>query len=205
MKGVFAHMCKASATTLATVIVCAAAAVTLTAESATRQLQSMGPETFTAFAVNMANTGPGTNATVVDIHIDHWSPKADRDRLLGIFEQKGQDALLDALQKLPVVGYIRTPESLRYDLHFARQIPQAEGGRRIVIATDRRIGPWEAFNRPRSIDYPFTVIEMQLDRHNEGVGKASIAPRIEKGKDGTIELENFSSVPVLLNDVKKVK
>jgi hypothetical protein len=194
-------MCKA----LVTAIACAGAVAVLTAQSATGQLQSMAPETFTAFAVNMANTAPRATATVVDIHIDRYSPEADRDRLINVFEQKGQDALLDALQQLPVVGYIRTPESLRYDLHFARQMPEPEGGRRIVIATDRRISAWEAMNRPRSIDYPFTVIELQLDRNNEGVGKASIATRIEKGKDGTIELENFSSVPVLLNDVKKVK
>ncbi len=182
---------------------CVGAAAVVTAQSTTAQLPT-GPETFTAFAVNMANTRPGTTTNVVDIHIDRYSPEADRDRLIGVFEQKGQDALLEALQKLPVVGYMRTPESLRYDIHFAREIPQPEGGRRIVLATDRRISWWEAANRPRSIDYPFTIIELELDRTGHGVGKASIATRIEKGKDGTIELENFSSVPVMLNDVKKV-
>ena len=188
---------------LVAAVACVGAVAVVTAQSANTPLPA-GPETFTAFAVNMAATRPASNSTVVDIHIDRWSPEADRDRLISLFEQKGQDALLDALQKMPVVGYMRTPESLRYDIRFARQIPQAEGGRRIVLATDRRIGWWEAVNRPRSIDYPFTIVELQLDRNGQGVGKASIATRIEKGKDGTIELENFSSVPVMLNDVKEV-
>lgn len=188
-----------------TVALAAGGATLVSAQSATRQLQSMAPETFTAFAVNMSNTAPRAMSTVVDMHVDRWSSDADRDRLIGIFEQKGQDALLDALQKMPKVGYIRTPESLAYDLKFARQIPEAEGGRRIILATDRRMGVWEALNRPRSFDYPFTVIELQVDRDGNGIGKASIATRIDKGKDGTIELENFANVPVMLNDVKKTQ
>ena len=164
-----------------------------------------GPVSFTTFAVNMSSATMNATATVVDLHVDRWSSDADRDRLLNLIEQKGQDALLDALQKMPVVGYIRTPNSLRYDLHFARQESLPEGGRKVILATDRYIGMWEATNRPRSIDYPFTIIQLQLDKNNEGVGKASIATRVTKAKDGTIELEDFANMPVMLNDVKEAK
>lgn len=169
------------------------------------QAANVGPEHFTAFAVDMSNTArPGRSSTTVDIVVNRWSSDADRDRLLNILQQKGQDALLDALQSLPVVGYINTPGSLRYDLHFARQRPESEGGRTIVLATDRYITGWEAMNRPRTIDYPFTLIQLQLDRSDTGVGKLSIATKIT-AKGDTIELENFSSEPVRLNQVKKVK
>jgi hypothetical protein len=169
------------------------------------QAANVGPEHFTAFAVDISNTArPGRNATTVDIVVNRWSSDADRDRLIQILQQKGQDALLDALQDMPVVGYINTPGSLRYDLHFARQQPEAEGGRMIVLATDRYIGTWEAINRPRRIDYPFTLIQLQLDRNDRGVGKVSIATKITAKKD-TIELENFSSEPVRLTEVKKTK
>ena len=40
--------------------------------------------------------------------------------------------------------------------------------------------------------------------HDTGVGKLSIATKITAKKD-TIELENFSSEPVRLTEVKKVK
>jgi hypothetical protein len=160
------------------------------------------PEKFTAFAVDMSNTAPRTNATQLDIVITRWTTDGERDRLR---EQlaKGQDALLAALQKLPVVGYIATPGSLRYDLHFARQRPNPDGGRTVILGTDRYVGAWEAMNRPRTIDYPFTVIQLQLDKHDKGVGKASIATKITQADDGTIELENFSSEPVMLNDVHR--
>jgi hypothetical protein len=46
---------------------------------------------------------------------------------------------------------------------------------------------------------------MQLDKDGKGVGKASVATQITQDPDGTIVLENFSSQPVMLNDVRPVK
>jgi hypothetical protein len=118
------------------------------------------------------------------------------------FKNGGQDQLLETLQKLPVVGYIRTPTSLRYDLHFARQVPNPEGGRKVILLTDRHMAMWEVVNSTRSMNYPFTLIQLQLGADDKGVGKASIATKITQNDD-VIELENFESQPVLLNNVKK--
>jgi hypothetical protein len=182
-----------------------AAAVSLSAALPAAQSNMAAPEKFTAFAVDISNTAPRAAAGTVDLTINRWSTDAERDRLLTIFREKGQDALLAALQKLPVVGGISAPGSLKYDIHFARQRPEAEGGRMIFLMTDRYIGAWEAANRPRTIDYPFTLIQLQVDKNGKGVGKASIATKITEAADGTIELENFSNQPVALNEVRKVK
>jgi len=169
------------------------------------QSNMAAPEKFTAFAVDISNTAPRANTTSVDVTINRWSTDAERDQLLSVFREKGQDALLSALQKLPVVGGLNTPGSLRYDIHFARQKPEAEGGRMIFLMTDRYVTAWEAMHRPRTIDYPFTLIQLQLDKDGTGVGKASIATKITQEADGTIALENFSSEPVMLNEVHRVK
>ena len=119
--------------------------------------------------------------------------------------EKGPEKLLDTLQSLPRVGYIRTPNSIGYDLHYARKAPLPEGGERVTLATDRYIGFWEAANRPRTIDYPFTVIELRLNSDGVGEGKMSIATKITMDKDKKqIELENYGTQPVLLNNVRRV-
>ena len=182
-----------------------ATAVALSMAVPAAQSNMARPEKFTAFAVDISNTAPRANSSVVDIQINRWSTDAERDQLLKVFREKGQDALLSALQKLPVVGGIRTPGSLNYDLHFAMQKPEAEGGRMVFLMTDRYIGAREAMNRPRTMDYPFTLIQLQLDKDGKGVGKASVATKITQEVDGTIELENFSSLPVMLNDVRPAK
>ena len=101
------------------------------------------------------------------------------------------------------------PHQLRLGnpLRYAWQTPQPEGGRRIVIATDRYIGFAEARNQPRTIDYPFTLFEIRVNKAGEGQGKMAVATKISfDKKKKTIELENYSSEPVRLNNVKvKVK
>jgi hypothetical protein len=119
---------------------------------------------------------------------------------------KGPDAALKALQDAPKVGTIRTPGSLAYDLHYARHVPGPEGSERIVLATDRPISNWEARQQPRSIDYPFTVIEIHLNKDGQGEGKMSIATRVVGDKENhIITLENYDISPVQLNNVHVTK
>ena len=51
----------------------------------------------------------------------------------------------------------------------------------------------------------FDIVQLQVDKNGNGVGKASIYTKITATDDHTIELENFANEPVMLNDVKKVK
>ena len=76
-----------------------------------------------------------------------------------------------------------------------------------MIATDRYIGMQEARSQPRTIDYPITLIEIRVDKEGNGVGKMAVATKISfDKKKNQIELENYSSEPVRLQNVKvKVK
>ena len=157
-------------------------------------------ERFTAAAINMNRGAAGT----IEIVVNRWSTAAERDRLMSVMLERGPDKLLDTLQDLPRVGYFRSPSSLGWDIHFAQKTPVGDGGERVTLITDRRIGFWEAANQPRSIDYPFTVIELRLNRDGEGEGKMSVATKIiaDKGSN-TIVLENYDLQPVLLTNVKR--
>ena len=158
------------------------------------------PERFTANAVS---TSPeyGTGQRIVEITINRWSPNSERQHLVTSLQTKGPDELLKQLQKNKPVGRIRTPDSLGYDLRYAQQTPLPEGGRMIVIATDRPIGFWEATEHPRSFDYPFTVIQMKLDRDGKGSGTLSYATRIVAHENNVIELEDFATQPIMLNNI----
>jgi hypothetical protein len=178
----------------------------LLAGSGTGLAQTMGdPERFTAFAVNMGTVGRGGANTVI-MQIDRWSTDAERDTLIKAFQDKGSNGLLRALQRNKRVGFIRLPNSLGYDLRFARQVPGEDGGRRIIIATDRRIGFQEARQNARTMDYPFSLIEMRINAQGEGEGKFAVATRITYNKDKqVIELENYSSEPVRLTTIRAEK
>ena len=161
------------------------------------------PERFTAFAVNMDAPGRAA-AGQVEIVVNRWSTDRERDRLMNDLMQKGSEKLLDTLQDMPRVGYFRTPNSIGYDLHYSRRTPLPDGGERVVLATDRPIPFWEAANRPRSIDYPFTVIELHLNSNGEGEGKMSLATKITADSESkTIVLENYGTQPVMLESVRR--
>jgi len=167
-------------------------------------LESRQQEKFTGFAIN-TNSGPST--ATVDFTVTRWSTDAERAQLLAIIKENKDptDKLLRALQKLPKVGYIRTPDRLAWDLHYARQSPLDEGGRQIVLATDRPIGFWEARNQPRSYDYPFTIVQVHLDRNDTGSGKILAGTKIYIDKKNNLVLENFAQQPVRFNEIKRVK
>lgn len=161
------------------------------------------PLKLTAFAVNLGADRPAARADTVEINIERWSSDAEKNALLDTLRESGPDALLTALQKTERVGYIRTPDSIGWDLHYAQATPTDDGGQRIFIATDRRISFWELYNNTRSTEYPFTLIELRLDKNGEGEGRLSVATRVSPSGDGRhLELENYSAQPVLLNNVK---
>ena len=159
-------------------------------------------EEFTAVAI--ANDEFGSGAGRVLIRIDRWSTEAERTRLVNTLQQKGSNALLEELQDARPVGTVRTPDSLAYDLRYAHETKGEDGGRQIVIATDRPIGFWETVNAARTLDYPFTVIQMQMGAEGKGKGTLSYAARI-RAHGKVIELENFSTAPIMLTDIEARK
>jgi hypothetical protein len=188
----------------------AAAAAIVIAQPAIPQTNDEKLE-ITAWAVNMSNIATGTTA-MVEFTVERWSTPEDAERLIATMIEQGQDALLRELQKMPSHGRMRFPSwegrdpfnaRLGWDLRYTRQFPLPEGGRRIVMALDRYISFWEARNQPRTIDYPFTLIEMRVDRNGEGEGKMSVATKIRFDKEKkVIELENYASEPVRLQNVR---
>lgn len=170
------------------------------------------PLRMTAFAVNMSNVASGKTTAVMDIRITRWSTQQQREDLITTATEKGQDALLRALQKMPDHGRISIPgwqgpdphnARLGWVLHYAYETPGEDGGYRIGIATDRYIGMWEARNQPRTIDYPFSLLELRVGKDGKGVGKMAVATKIDYDKKKKqIVLENYSSEPVRLNEIK---
>lgn len=162
-----------------------------------------GREVFSAVLSNISNVG-GTGLTPLTIRINRWTTDADDERLLGILRDKGQGQFLDALLDGKDVGSISTPTSLKYDFFYARQSTTKEGGRRIMLISDRPMTVSERASSAQSREYPFTVIDLQLDK--DGRGEGTLAQQVQLRLLGNIlGIENLATAPMRLNDVKKVK
>ena len=91
---------------------------------------------------------------------------------------KANDMLLRALQKMPKVGHIRTAPTL--GLGSAIRPPGSSSRRQ---RPPHRASPpigllasvESASNRPRTMDYPFTIVEMRLGKDDGERGECSRA------------------------------
>jgi len=168
------------------------------------------PIRISAWAVNMSTNLTGANA-VLEITLDKWSSDDERAKLLATVP-KGQDTLLRALQKLPVKGRVRIPGwtgpdpqfyRLGWNLRYAWHEPLPEGGERIVIATDRQMSFRETVNNPRTVDYPFLLMQIHLSKDGttgEGKMVAFAQIRFDKKKN-VMEIENYGTEPQRLNNI----
>ncbi|MBA2305880.1 MAG: hypothetical protein H0W08_25060 [Acidobacteria bacterium] len=160
-------------------------------------------EEFSAILTNISNVG-NAGLSPVTIRISRWTPEKENERLLGTLRDKGQDAFLRALLGVKPVGSIATPSSLRYNFFYAAETPTEERGRRIMLISDRPMQMAERIGGSPSRDYPFTVIELRLDKDGNGTG--TLAQMAQLRLIGNfLGIENLASGPMKLGEVKKVK
>src|SRR5262249_54525912 len=178
----------------------------LAVASVTGGAQTKGtPERFSALAVNMSNIGRA-GAQTLEIVFNRWSTDAERDRLMTALLDLGPAQLLNTVHKLPRFGSFRTLTSMGHDIHYARHTALPDGGERVFALTDRYVSFWEEANQTRSVDYPFTTIDLQVAPNGEGQGKMSFATKITGDAENKIVvIEGFADQPIQLNAVKREK
>lgn len=160
------------------------------------------PLRLSAFAVNLSGVGRA-NPTTLQIVIERWSTDDERQKVLDTLVEKGSDKLLDLVQSVkPRAGFIRTTQSLGWDISFARATELPSGGHRIVFLTDRPMNFYELKNNTRSRDYEFMACEMRIGKDGKGEGKLAASTKITYDKDKkTVEIENYGQQPVRLTSV----
>ncbi len=182
------------------VLITGAAQPAIQEKPAVQEKKDAGREEYSAILTNISNVG-GTGLTPLTIRINRWTSDADDERLLGVLRDKGQSAFLEALLDGKSVGSISTPTSLKYDFFYARQSTTPEGVRRIMLISDRPMSVAERSSAAQSREYPFTIIDLQLDK--TGRGEGTLAQLVQLRLLGNIlGIENLATGPMKLSDVK---
>ena len=165
------------------------------------------PIRFRAFAVNMQAGMSG----VVDIVIERWTTDAEREMLLSkvatATEQPGgQDELVSALQGIEArTGFIKTSNSLGWDLKYARENQLEDGGRQVVIATDKPISFFAAARNTRSLDYPFSLLDIRFPAGGgKGEGKL-LANSAISTEGGRLHIGLYGQEATRLTNVEQKK
>ncbi len=152
-------------------------------------------ERFRATLVDMQE---GENDPIL-IYIEQYSSDEEVAKLRGILAEKGPEALSDALWDYEK-GYIRIGGGLGYPIAAART-RDTDSGRVVRIMIDRAISFRELARNARSLDYPFSYIELTLDESGKGEGKMYAAAQV-KLENGGVEIESYTAQPLRLLNVQ---
>lgn len=186
------------------VLVAVALAASLLGAAAQSQAPRGPVERLTAKAANVSNSGEQ-----VSIDVLRWSTDADRNRLTSVFAWYGEKEMAGAM---PTVGYLWTTESAGYSIRYAYRTQASDGSQKIILLTDRRLGlgnqqTWRPSGAAAAAaageDYPFTLIELRLNRNGQGEGKASLTGKLTVDSTGSLALENYAASPVILSGVAR--
>ncbi len=117
-------------------------------------------------------------------------------------------SLAAALEGAVTAGYLwPTSETAGYTIRYAGRFPAPDGGQRIVLITQRRLGALnQRWNPSAGIanKYPFSVIELRLNAKNEGEGWAAQAGSVKVDPAVKI-LAGESGQPAVFRNVRPAK
>jgi hypothetical protein len=162
------------------------------------------PAQYSATAFGQAGTAAGKSFGLT-IFVTDLTDNATAQALAATLKDKGQDALVDALNKTKDKGRIAPTGSVGTGIRFVRIRPTKDGGQHIVMATDRPISFGELYNGTRSTQYKVGIVVLDVDKDGKGTGSFAPLCKVKFNKNNQLEIENFGQKPFRLANVFRQK
>jgi len=144
----------------------------------------------------------GTVTGTFMMRINSYTPDDEVLRLTRLLQDSKQDALLDVIGNRKL-GTIQIGTNIGQDINAVWVSTGEEGERKITALSKRWVGFFERRRGTRSIDYPFTYVELFVDERGRGDGGLIPAAKVRALGDKTIEVENFGIYPARLTNIKR--
>lgn len=146
------------------------------------------PDQFSGVWLNMS-AGP-RGSIPIDIRINRYTTDEEMQKFAAILVEGGGEQLRRALEKEDV-GQLSPSRRVGTPIAVARKL--VNGNKTIIrIATARNLPFLELRYSGRSVDYPFTIVELQLDENGKGAGTGIGAAKVRfDKKQNKYEIESL--------------
>jgi len=170
------------------------------------------PERYQANVMVTAGAAAG-GSTSLEIHIKAWTTEEERQQILSeiidstsLSQRNRNRAVARALRGASKVGFVAPRASTSWPLHYAKEFKLPDGGRRILLATDRPVSFVEAYGNLQAGDFDVTILELSFDKDGKGEGILSLGTEVRWNEETEkLEVTNFSSQPIRLGNIRKLK
>lgn len=143
--------------------------------------------------------GQSYNVTLI---IEEFSPATDQQGLLEAFQQKGNEGLTNALDKMHSKGRMSITGTLGYDVSYIRMWKEPDGSTKYRLVTNRPIRFGEAWSDSRSMDYSISGVEIIISPDKKkSTGTLFPLVKLKLNKEKQLELETYQN-PWKLVDVQ---
>jgi hypothetical protein len=176
----------------------------LTALTSSKELEGTSiKEVYTGTIYGVGGRLGGVSRSFT-LSIDDYTSSAEASRAINALAEGGQDALLTAIRGRRL-GYFSLGSQLGRDINFVSATSTPDGGRHITILFERWMNLFEVRYGTRSENYPFSYLELTLDRTGRGEGTFIPAARVNfNSKDSDqIDIESFGVYPARLIGVER--
>jgi hypothetical protein len=156
------------------------------------QAQAMGQST---------QLGQTFNITLI---IEEFSTPDDQKALLAAFNEKKNEGLVNALNKMHTKGRMSITGTLGYDVAYIRQWKQPDGSTKYRLVTNRPITFGEAWSDARSMDYSLSGVEIIMwpdKKKNSGTRLPAV--QLKMNKENQLELETYQNPWKLVNIMRR--
>jgi len=187
--------------TLAVLILLTCAAVAAAQAPAAAPAPPAVPIQWVGNVINMQ--GGGT--TYITVRADAFSTPEVVQGLLDLLRDKGQDAVVDAMNAMPPIGIMKGTNTVAYYIPVIRYIP-TESGYRIVAVGARQITALGMAKKPIvTTQYPVGAIILDMNTKGKGKGQILPAVKIEFDKEGKFDPQSYGTDPLKLLNVMEEK
>jgi hypothetical protein len=173
-----------------------------TAAAAAQPARNTAPETFTANA-HVTKAGTGGMAGTLQIHIERYTPEADRKMVESALKTGGYPAFVPALRKAPDVGYVQLGDQ-KTAIRWARET-KTDKGRTITVVTEKPVlfVGGAAVDAKSRAGYEVAVIQMTVDDVGLGQGSMAAAARVKPGGPSGVQIDDYAEQPIKLVTVTR--
>jgi len=149
------------------------------------------------------STQMGRQASI-DLRIEALTSPEERAGLLEAFQQKGNEGLVNALDKMRAKGRMAVTGTLGYDVNYVWVFKQPDGSMLLRMVTDRPLLFGEVYADTRSRDYELAGVEIHISKdRRKSTGKLYPACRLKVNKKGVVELQLYQNPWELVNIQKR--
>jgi hypothetical protein len=162
------------------------------------------PKRIMIQAVAMGTSTQMGRSASVNLIIEELTTDEERAGLIEAFQQKGNEGLVNALDKMKSKGRMSVTGTLGYDVVYIKLFHKPDGSMTLRMVTNRPLRFGEVWADSRSSDYELSLVEVNISKDKtKNTGTLYPASKLKLNKQNELELQLYQNPWNLVNIVKR--